>query len=59
MKNLHNVFVIWKEIMMAFPIVGEGIVWRVGMEKVSNWGRTIGFGVDLILGSHFTCFSLR
>jgi hypothetical protein len=44
-KSMHNVSIIWKDLILAFPLANDGLVW-----KVRN-GTQVHLGVDPWVGS--------
>jgi hypothetical protein len=48
MKNLHNVSIMWNVVVLAFPIIGDSLVWKVGNGNKVGVGKDpwIGCGID-------------
>lgn len=53
-KSMQNIYIIWKAVVVAFPLVGNWLIWRVGRGTKMKVGLDpwIGCGEDYRLPAH-------
>jgi hypothetical protein len=46
-KTCHNVYVIWKVVVLSFPLIGGGLVWNIGDGSRVQLGEDPWVGSDI------------
>jgi hypothetical protein len=41
-KSLKGASVIWKAVINAFPVIENGLAWKIGNGNILDWGQTLG-----------------